>query len=70
MPRPKKRVNLLADAHDELQEVYGKLAGIDLRSLRGNGELKEAIRDARGYVEEAMYATGEAIKADQMPISA
>jgi len=70
MPRSRKRVNLLAETHEQLQGAYDTLSGFDLRALRGNPDLKEAIREARGLVEDAMVATGEAIRADQIPVSA
>lgn len=68
--RPRKRVNILAESYEKLEDVHGMLKGFDLRQLRGNPELRDAIREARGAVEDAMVSTGEAIQADTPAMSA
>lgn len=62
MARPRSRVQVLADIHQRLQDVYGELHTIDLRSIRG--DMRESVREARLCVEDAMTYTGEAIQAD------
>lgn len=58
----RRRVQLLAEAHDELEYVQQLLKDIDLRNVRG--ELRDYIRDSRGAVDEALTACGRAARAD------
>ena len=59
---PKSRTTLLAEALAGARKVQEALYAVDLRTTRG--DLREAVREARGAADDAVSNIGTALEHD------